>query len=388
VWTGGAAGGRALGGGKGEEGIAPTGWIGVTQRSVEWRRGSSLLNPPATMLATQCAARACATQAAAAPRRTAGVRAAVQPRARQQLRARLPKHTVHHRGTPARPSAVAVESEAATAEKQTQRVPHDEMARSIVHLARSGTLATVMEDGWPLATQMKYVLDSQGRPVLKLRVDAIHTQNLSREARCSLYVRSSSGARASMLGTVEPLEGEGADALIAEYAAVHGDNAFGVDALAADDRYVTLAVQKIFFVEGLGADKTAAEVSGAFPSNRNCTPFSPQITPHTPTLKPPPRPPHQPLRPTSRDQVGTRHCSTRWALTCARHTRHLRYVLTRCMCRHTRCCGLRRQRARAAIARCELVRMRVRWRYHRHWTLLRLLPQLAHRAVAQRRWSG
>jgi putative heme iron utilization protein len=155
-----------------------------------------------------------------------------------------------------------VESETAvTKVKTTLRVPHDEMAKSIVHLANSGTLATVMEDGWPLATQMKYVLDAQGRPVLKLRVDAIHTNNLQREARCSLYVRSSSGARASMLGTVEPLqEGEETDMLIAEYAAVHGESAFGVDALAVDDVYCTLAIQKIFFVEGLGVDKTAAEV--------------------------------------------------------------------------------------------------------------------------------
>ena len=226
-------------------------------------------------LATCVLATRAATQAAAAPRR-APVGAAMPPRARQQLRARLPKHTAtpHHRGAPARQSAVAVESEAATAEKQTQRVPHDDMARSIVHLAHSGTLATVMDDGWPLATQMKYVLDAQGRPVLKLRADAIHTQNLSRESRCSLYVRSSSGARASMLGTVEPLEGEEADALIAEYAAVHGDAAFGVDALAVDDLYVTLAIQKIFFVEGLGVDKTAAEVSGALPSSFICTPFT------------------------------------------------------------------------------------------------------------------
>jgi hypothetical protein len=160
-----------------------------------------------------------------------------------------------------------VESETAvTKVKTTLRVPHDEMAKSIVHLANSGTLATVMEDGWPLATQMKYVLDAQGRPVLKLRVDAIHTNNLQREARCSLYVRSSSGARASMLGTVEPLqEGEETDMLIAEYAAVHGESAFGVDALAVDDVYCTLAIQKIFFVEGLGVDKTAAEVPGTSP---------------------------------------------------------------------------------------------------------------------------
>ena len=64
-----------------------------------------------------------------------------------------------------------------------------EVARTIVALVTHGALATVGEDGVPLGTYASYVLDGEGQPILRLRRDAVHTANLLRDPRCSLFVQ-------------------------------------------------------------------------------------------------------------------------------------------------------------------------------------------------------
>ena len=62
-------------------------------------------------------------------------------------------------------------------------------AKTIVDIVAHGTLCTVGEDGVPLGTYSNYVLDDRGMPVLRLRADAVHTQNLRRSPKCSLFVQ-------------------------------------------------------------------------------------------------------------------------------------------------------------------------------------------------------
>ena len=86
-----------------------------------------------------------------------------------------------------------------------------ETARTILDLSDSGTLCTSQLDGIPLGTYTSYVLDQQGQPILRLRADAVHTANLSREPRCSLFVQPSSHparllARATLIGVAEPAD--------------------------------------------------------------------------------------------------------------------------------------------------------------------------------------
>lgn len=64
-----------------------------------------------------------------------------------------------------------------------------ETARTVVDIVAHGTLCTVGEDGLPLGTYCNYVLDDQGMPVLRLRADAVHTANLKRSPKCSLFVQ-------------------------------------------------------------------------------------------------------------------------------------------------------------------------------------------------------
>ena len=85
---------------------------------------------------------------------------------------------------------------AATGAAHAACLSPQEAARTLVDLADRGTLATVAEDGWPLGTHAAYLLDSQGQPLLRMRVDAAATQHLMKQPRCSLYVQvRSEGAR-------------------------------------------------------------------------------------------------------------------------------------------------------------------------------------------------
>ena len=89
-----------------------------------------------------------------------------------------------------------------------------ETARTIVDLVAHGTLCTLAEDGVPLGTYASYVLDEAGQPILRLRADAVHTANLRRDPKCSLFVQpgerpASLLARVTLIGEVEPVsEGE------------------------------------------------------------------------------------------------------------------------------------------------------------------------------------
>lgn len=85
-----------------------------------------------------------------------------------------------------------------------------ETARTIVDLVAHGTLCTIGDDGIPLGTYVSYVLDEAGQPILRLRADAVHTANLKRDPKCSLFVQPGEHparllARVTLIGSVEPI---------------------------------------------------------------------------------------------------------------------------------------------------------------------------------------
>lgn len=109
-----------------------------------------------------------------------------------------------------------------------------ETARTIVDLAAHGTLCTVSEGGIPLGTYASYVLDSEGQPILRLRADAVHTANLMRNPKCSLFVQPSEYptrllARLTLIGSVEPVSDEVAASAAALHNTLHAGGV-GVDA--------------------------------------------------------------------------------------------------------------------------------------------------------------
>src|SRR5260370_37223839 len=63
-------------------------------------------------------------------------------------------------------------------------------ARTLVHVARTGSLATVSRrhPGHPFASVMPYALDDAGQPLFLISTMAMHTQNLLSDPRASLLV--------------------------------------------------------------------------------------------------------------------------------------------------------------------------------------------------------
>ena len=65
-----------------------------------------------------------------------------------------------------------------------------EQARTLVHLAPSGTLGTLSRrhPGHPFVSVMPYAPDDRGRPLVLISGLAMHTQNLDADPRASLLV--------------------------------------------------------------------------------------------------------------------------------------------------------------------------------------------------------
>ncbi|KAI8104473.1 hypothetical protein M9434_003028 [Picochlorum sp. BPE23] len=141
-----------------------------------------------------------------------------------------------------------------------------ETARTIVDLAAYGTLSTVGENGIPLGTYVTYVLDQVGQPILRLRKDAVHTANVLRENRCSLFVQPAEYpahmlARVTLIGCVEPVSEEIAASAAELHRTLHSGGV-GVDEPKDDDLYYRLVVDECFYVGQLAGNSAAEVLSG------------------------------------------------------------------------------------------------------------------------------
>ena len=138
--------------------------------------------------------------------------------------------------------------------------PFAERVRTLMHVGRTGTLATHSRkrSGFPFASVMPYGLDDRGRPTFLISSMAMHTQNLAGDARASLLVTQPgwtddplAGARATLLGEVRRVE-DGDDAAVrASYLARHGNARSWVD--FEDFAFYALDVVDVYYVAGFGA---------------------------------------------------------------------------------------------------------------------------------------
>jgi putative heme iron utilization protein len=64
-----------------------------------------------------------------------------------------------------------------------------EAARTVMEVCVEGTLSTLSQDGWPLGTEVRFAVDVEGNPVLRLQPSALHTKNLLSDSRCSLHAQ-------------------------------------------------------------------------------------------------------------------------------------------------------------------------------------------------------
>ncbi len=154
-------------------------------------------------------------------------------------------------------------SQHARTDASTPSVPEPsfaEQARTLLHLARTGTLSTLSRrhPGWPFGSLMPYALDDHGRPVFLISMMAMHTQNLMADPRTSLLVTQPgwsgdplAGARATLMGNVTALPEADLKRSRTGYLARHENARSWVD--FDDFGFYRLDVTDVYYVGGFGA---------------------------------------------------------------------------------------------------------------------------------------
>jgi len=134
-----------------------------------------------------------------------------------------------------------------------------ERARTLVYLARAGTLATVSRkhSGHPFGSVMPYALDN-GRPVFLISTMAVHTQNLHADCRASLLVTQPGAAgdplaagRVTLMGEAVPVASEARAPARSAYLDRHKNAAYWVD--FDDFSFYRLEVRDVYYVGGFAA---------------------------------------------------------------------------------------------------------------------------------------
>ena len=195
---------------------------------------------------------------------TNNLRAAVaRPASRRASHARVAPRAVATETATSAPATAAGD----TALIDSLRPTSAECAKTLVAIANTGTISTACEDGIPLGTFASYVVSKEGEVILRMRADALHTANVTRDPRCSLYVQPATQppgvlSRATLIGSLSRLNDDAATKASKQYNETHGENV-GVDAVAGSDVYYKFDVDRVFYVGGLGSDKRAEVVSAA-----------------------------------------------------------------------------------------------------------------------------
>ena len=195
---------------------------------------------------------------------TNNLRAAVaRPASRRASHARVAPRAVATETATSAPATAAGD----TALIDSLRPTSAECAKTLVAIANTGTISTACEDGIPLGTFASYVVSKEGEVILRMRADALHTANVTRDPRCSLYVQPATQppgvlSRATLIGSLSRLNDDDATKASKQYNETHGENV-GVDAVAGSDVYYKFDLDRVFYVGGLGSDKRAEVVSAA-----------------------------------------------------------------------------------------------------------------------------
>ena len=135
-----------------------------------------------------------------------------------------------------------------------------ERARTLVHLARAGTLSTLSRrhPGHPFGSVMPYAPDERGAPLLLISSMAMHTQNLEADSRASLLVTQPgwtedplAGGRVTLMGRAVRVPDRERSVARETYLARHPKAAFWVD--FEDFAFWRLEVAEVYFVGGFAA---------------------------------------------------------------------------------------------------------------------------------------
>jgi len=141
----------------------------------------------------------------------------------------------------------------------TPEPAYPERARTLAHLGRTGTLATLSRKhpGHPFASLMPYSLDEAGQPLVLISSMAMHTQNLAADPRASLLVTQPTAGdplaagRLTLMGGMRTVPEAEVGGVKAAYLARHPNAAYWVD--FDDFGFWRLQPVDLYFVGGFGA---------------------------------------------------------------------------------------------------------------------------------------
>jgi heme iron utilization protein len=134
-----------------------------------------------------------------------------------------------------------------------------ERARTLVYLARIGSLSTLSrkQPGFPFGSVMPYGLDEHGRPIFLISTMAMHTQNLQADPRASLLVTlpDASGdplgaSRVTLMGNVLPIPEPEVPEARKLYLARYANSQYWVD--FEDFSFYRMDVVDVYYVGGFG----------------------------------------------------------------------------------------------------------------------------------------
>ena len=135
-----------------------------------------------------------------------------------------------------------------------------ERVRTLVHRANMGTLSTLSAKhlDWPFGSMMPYGLDEVGRPTFLISTMAMHTHNLIRDPRASLFVsQTDSGgdplnaSRVTLMGETTKVPDDQLHEVRDLYLERYKNASYWVD--FDDFSFYRMDVKDIYFVGGFGA---------------------------------------------------------------------------------------------------------------------------------------
>jgi putative heme iron utilization protein len=142
---------------------------------------------------------------------------------------------------------------------QVEEPSHAERMRTLIGMRSVGTLSTISAKlpGYPFGSLMPYALDERGRPVFLISQMAMHTHNLRRDGRASLFVEQPSGdgdalgaARGTLVGDVAQVPAEEVAGVREVYLARHENAKYWVD--FDDFSFWRMEPVDVYYVGGFG----------------------------------------------------------------------------------------------------------------------------------------
>lgn len=137
---------------------------------------------------------------------------------------------------------------------------HAERVRTLVYRSNTGTLSTISEKhpGSPFGSLMPYGLDDAGRPLFLISTMAMHTHNLLRDPRASLFVsQTDSGgdpldaSRVTLMGEVSMAPEDEVGSVRELYLSRYRNASYWVD--FDDFSFYRMDIKDVYFVGGFGA---------------------------------------------------------------------------------------------------------------------------------------